>query len=111
MQVAAFLSDLKSLSVCSHEAAVALVKPSLITTADDTNQSPAKAEDTPGRPLQPSASEEHHDQDLQRANELVSLYYDVKLKYLKAGPDTDLVQAGKDVDQIIAALSSSKGQC
>ncbi|EXJ63530.1 uncharacterized protein A1O5_11291 [Cladophialophora psammophila CBS 110553] len=107
MQVAAFLSDLKSLSVCSHEAAIALVKPSLITTADDTNQSPAKAEETPGRPLQPSTSE-HHDQDLQRANELVSLYYDVKLKYLETGPDPDLVQAGKHVDQIIAALSRSK---
>ncbi|KIW26818.1 uncharacterized protein PV07_06622 [Cladophialophora immunda] len=110
MQVAAFLSDLKSLSVCSHEAAIALVKPHVITTGDVTDRAPAKSDDTNGQPVQPPPPEDQHNQDLQRANELVSLHYNVKLKYLETGPDPELVQAGEDVDQVIAALSGSDRQ-
>ncbi|OAP56795.1 hypothetical protein AYL99_08907 [Fonsecaea erecta] len=109
MQVAPFLSDLKSLSVCSHDAAIALVKPSVITTGDGTNLPQASSDATNGHPRQP-LPEEQRDQDLQRANELVSLHYDVKLKYIETGPDPELVHAGKGVDCVIAALSKSDGQ-
>lgn len=48
------------------------------------------------------------DQDLQRADELVSLHYDVKLKYIDSGPDPELVKARRDVDNVVAALNRSQ---
>ncbi|OAL19807.1 hypothetical protein AYO22_09334 [Fonsecaea multimorphosa] len=94
----------------SHEAAIALVKPSVITTGDVTLQPPAKSDGTNGHSMQPPPPEYQNDHDLQRANELVSLHYDVKLNYMETGPDAELVQAGKDVDQVLAALSRSDRQ-
>ena len=55
-----------------------------------------------------SGTHAQRDEDLQRAQELVSLHYDVKLKYLETGPDPELVKAGKDVDEVVAALSRSQ---
>ncbi|KIW75574.1 hypothetical protein Z517_10316 [Fonsecaea pedrosoi CBS 271.37] len=113
MQVAAFLSDLKSLSVCSHEAAIALVKPPTTTTTktkttDDgaLQTSSTKSDETSGQPAQ-SLPKDQDDKDLHRADELVSLYYDVKVKFTERGPDPDFVQAGREVDQVLAALSRS----
>ncbi|KAJ9612439.1 hypothetical protein H2200_004036 [Cladophialophora chaetospira] len=101
MQIAAFLSDLKSLSICSNEAALALVKPE---PANDS-QSP---EELQSRQSPSSATQAQADEDLRRADELVSLHYDVKLKYVENGPDPELVKAGRDVDEVVAILSRSQ---
>ncbi|KIX10318.1 uncharacterized protein Z518_01400 [Rhinocladiella mackenziei CBS 650.93] len=101
MQIAAFLSDLKSLSICSHKAAIALVKPDMGTATDERNALSSQRE-TSGKP---SSAETPLDPDLQRANELVSLHYEVKVKYLETGPDPELIQAAKDVDQVLSALN------
>jgi len=110
MQIAAFLSDLKSLSICSHEAAIALVRPATETPPNEIDPvSSSQAEDSQPE-SQPQSrhrptTDAQPDPDLQRANELVSLHYDVKMKYLESGLDPELVQAGKEVDEVISALS------
>ena len=53
---------------------------------------------------QQSSTAADSDQDLQRANELVSLHYDVKVKYLQNGPDPELLRARKEVEGVIYAL-------
>lgn len=58
---------------------------------------------------QNSVKESIHDSsDVRRANELISLHYNVKVKYLKSGLDSELVQARRDVDRVVAILQ--KGQ-
>ncbi|KAG9777503.1 hypothetical protein ABEF93_000707 [Exophiala dermatitidis] len=106
MQIAAFLSDLKSLSICSHEAAVSLVKPARSTSVDSKETASDNHEASP-----PGASAEPQqslDPDLQYANELVSLHYDVKVNYLQRGADPDLIQAEKNVEQVLSALNRSE---
>ena len=71
----------------SHEAALALVKADVTASQSENSKLPATS-----------------DPDLQRADELVSLHYDVKVKYLGSGPDPELVQAGRDVDKVLGAL-------
>lgn len=104
MKVAALLSDLSSLNVCSHESAVNLVKTykSLDTSVGD------KASTVHGKQTN-GASEVSTtaDEDLRRADELVSLHQNVKLKHIQAGPDRELLQARQIVQ---AVLTSLKGQ-
>ncbi|KAI1617813.1 hypothetical protein EDD37DRAFT_240215 [Exophiala viscosa] len=104
MQIAAFLSDLKSLSVCSYDAAIALVKPANNTFR--TSGEPSEQSSNGKVPLvnQPASKIADSDPDLQRANELVSLHYDVKVKYLQNGPDPELLQARKEVAEVLYAL-------
>ncbi|EXJ62969.1 hypothetical protein A1O7_03413 [Cladophialophora yegresii CBS 114405] len=107
MQIAAFLSDLKSLTICSHEAATALVKPPAPTGAEETETTATeKAEDVQAHSS--GRDTRGDDQDLQRANELLSLHYGVKLKYLETGPDPELEQAGRAVDEVLASLRTSR---
>ncbi|KAL2428916.1 hypothetical protein ABEF95_003343 [Exophiala dermatitidis] len=106
MQIAAFLSDLKSLSICSHEAAVALVKPAGSRSVDSKEAACGNPEASP--PAASAEPEQSLDPDLQYANELVSLHYDVKVNYLKRGADPDLIQAAKNVDQVLSALNRSE---
>ncbi|OCT54880.1 hypothetical protein CLCR_03188 [Cladophialophora carrionii] len=107
MQIAAFLSDLKSLTICSHEAAIALVKPPAPAGAEATDTTaPNESEDVAAHSS--GRDTRRDDQDLRRANELISLHYDVKLKYLETGPDPELEQAGRDVDEVLAALSRAR---
>ncbi|KIW71445.1 hypothetical protein PV04_03613 [Phialophora macrospora] len=112
MQIAAFLSDLKSLSICSHEAALALVKPPAPAEAEAeveaTEATAPKKSEAQLSHFHSSGSDTGRDKDLQRVNELVSLHYDVKLKYLETGPDPELERAGRDVDEVLAALSRSR---
>jgi len=109
MQIAAFLSDLKSLSICSHEAAIALVKPTATTNGTEIDQvfSPPNDASITNTINTPSAAGET-DFELQRADELVSLRYDVKLKYLETGPDAELEKAAEDVEKVLRDLSRSK---
>lgn len=91
MQVAAFLSDLKSLSVCPEEAAVALV--------NVHKQANTK------RDLDQTAEEDKAvDQDLTRANELMLLHQDVKLKHIESGLDPELLNARSEVRKVLASL-------
>jgi len=95
MHVAAFLSDLKSLSVCPHQAAVDLV--SVHRIIQDKDQQPMNA-------LSDSANEKSIDSDLQRAEELTSLHQDVKLKHIERGPDAELLEARQAVSRVLASL-------
>lgn len=95
MQVAAFLSDLKSLSVCSHEAALNLV--CVYKTADIQ----VHRETVSTRDEQKSTSNE--DDDRKRADELALLHRDVKLKHARA-PDTGLAEARAGIRRIIQDL-------
>ena len=52
-----------------------------------------------------SGAETGGSRDLQRAQELVSLHYDVKVKYRETGPDAEFVRAGRNVDTVVAALN------
>ncbi|KAK4940100.1 hypothetical protein LTR10_019729 [Elasticomyces elasticus] len=103
MQIAAFLSDLKSLSVCSYDAAIALVKPFNNTSITSGELSSTNGK-VPSASQSSSSTTADLDPDLQRANELVSLHYDVKVKYLQEGPDPELLQARKDVEGVVYAL-------
>ncbi|KAI4288543.1 MAG: hypothetical protein L6R35_002194 [Caloplaca aegaea] len=101
MQIAAILSDLTSLRVCDHSAALALVStrapPSDTSTIEYSKQE---------RPIQ---TQGESDPDMQRALDLLELHHDVKMKHVK-GEDRDLMQARKEVDTVLARLESQSGK-
>lgn len=101
MQVVAFLSDLKSLSVCPHQAAINLV--SVHKTIQDRDQQLV----TDSRDGQDSI-EKTVDTDLQRADELVSLHQNVKLKHIESGPDAELSEARRAVSRVLASLNNDR---
>ena len=95
MQIAAFLSDLKSLSVCPHEAALDLVhvhkkirQSQQLGDVETVKEDLVKA----------------GDKDLQRVEELMVLHQNVKVKYTESGPDPKLKEARQAVARILAAL-------
>lgn len=88
MQVAAFLSDLRSLSVCSHESATGLVQ---TYRGLESNSTEAVAS--------------QRDKDLQRADELVSLHQNVKLKHIQDGQDQELLRGRQAVQAVLASLT------
>jgi len=98
MQVVAFLSDLKSLSVCPHQAAINLV--SVHKTTQDRDQQPV-TDSVSGQ----DNAEKSVDSDLQRADELVSLHLNVKLKHIESGPDAELLEARQAVSRVLASLN------
>ena len=93
MQVAAFLSDLKSLSVCSHEAAVDVVSvhKSAINKAEEPGTGTA------------NSNFNNEDNDRKRADELALLHRNVKLKHVRT-PDADLVEARTGIRRILQDL-------
>lgn len=91
MQAAALLSDLKSLSVCSHEAAVKLV--SVHQSSGELGQI--------SRATEKALSD---DVDLARTEELVFLHNHVKLQHVKSGLDSNLLRARQDVNKILTSL-------
>lgn len=102
MQVAAFLSDLRSLSVCSHEAAIGLVQAHQeirYEEASNMNTSAPQVARDPGKSL------DLRDADLQRADELVSLHHDVKLRHMQNGQDQELLSARHAVRSVLASLT------
>lgn len=44
------------------------------------------------------------DPDLQRAQELVSLHYNVKVNHLRSGLDPETIEARRRVDEVMAVL-------
>ncbi len=101
MHVAALLSDLKSLSVCPHQAAINLV--SVHSTIRGEGQQPMDAPVDKQTDIKQSI-----DSDLQRADELVSLHQNVKLKRIQSGPDAELLEARQAVKTILTALSDHR---
>ena len=85
MQVAAFLSDLKSLSVCPHQAAIDLV--------------------SAHRTVSGESKTEQEGRDLQRASELMRLHTSVKMKHIDSGPDQELLSARQTVNSILRSLN------
>ncbi|KAK4698184.1 hypothetical protein P7C71_g42, partial [Lecanoromycetidae sp. Uapishka_2] len=92
MQIASILSDLTSLRVCDHSAAIALVSvhkvDSTLPAATGSSQSSRVTEKDP---------------DMQRATDLVELHYGVKMNHMQ-GEDAGLRQARRDVDQVLRKL-------
>ncbi|KAK6373879.1 hypothetical protein LTS17_007848 [Exophiala oligosperma] len=101
MQIAAFLSDLKSLSICPHEAAIALVAPKNAGSHGQTSTQPDTGNSSTTQPSPPGPG---NDLELARANELVSLHYNVKVKYVETGPDPELQHAAAMINHIIQDL-------
>ncbi|KAI4140840.1 MAG: hypothetical protein L6R39_005630 [Caloplaca ligustica] len=102
MQIASILSDLTSLRVCDHSAALALV--STRAPASDTSAagSVKQGGTVEGQP-------EDADVDLQRAMDLIDLHHAVKLKHMQ-GEDRGLMQARRDVDAVLAKLQRPAGE-
>lgn len=98
MKAVALLSDLKSLSVCSHESAINLV--TTYKTLDNNDEQKASAVHD-----EPYGTSTVTDEDLRRADELVSLHQNVKLKHIHAGPDQDLLQARQAVQAVLTSLT------
>lgn len=122
MQVAALLSDLKSLSVCSHAAALNLVNvhkhlDNAGTTHDDIetsgNDKSKLSDDSTQRQSQShlqserdaSTSNSDPDPDLKRANDLVSLHYAAKIKHQESGLDKELLHARRVVGGVLTSLA------
>ncbi|KAL2048429.1 hypothetical protein N7G274_000340 [Stereocaulon virgatum] len=96
MQIASILSDLTSLRVCDHSAALALVS---------VHKSDAKSStigSDPDNALK-SVSKAEDDVDMQRATDLVELHYGVKMSHME-GEDAGLRQARRDVDRVLETL-------
>jgi hypothetical protein len=99
MQIAALLSDLKSLSVCPHEAALNLVTVHQRLDNDQFVDAEASSKES---------VTENSDPDLQRANDLISLHYGVKVKYMENGLDPELLQARREVANVLSQLAQNR---
>ena len=51
-----------------------------------------------------SGNEKSIDSDLHRAEELISLHQNVKLKHIQSGPDAELLEARQAVSRVLASL-------
>ncbi|KAI4277603.1 MAG: hypothetical protein LQ337_001626 [Flavoplaca oasis] len=102
MQIASILSDLTSLRVCDHNAALALV----------STRAPASDSITPNA-IQPFKSKGDHktknDPDMERAMDLIELHQGVKMAHVR-GQDQALTQARKEVDAVLAELERLGGK-
>ncbi|KAI4099171.1 MAG: hypothetical protein LQ339_006112 [Xanthoria mediterranea] len=102
MQIASILSDLTSLRVCDHNAALALV----------STRAPASDSSTPKSTHHHTTKSSHgveHDPDLERALDLIELHQGVKMTHVQ-GQDQGLTQARKDVDTVLAELEDSDAE-
>ncbi|KAL9121455.1 MAG: hypothetical protein Q9187_001992 [Circinaria calcarea] len=123
MQIAQILSDLTSLRVCDHDAAIALVSshkaPPKTPASSQSDSTPAqssrKQSDTsslwiskPTFTRRTSAIEgAEEDPDLQRAIDLVELHFGLKEKHLQ-GVDMGLRQARVEVDRVLQRLKAGE---
>jgi hypothetical protein len=113
MQTAILLSDLKSLAVCPPEAALKLVN--IHKTLDEAKDQKMDAlRDQVHGGSQPDAADnlEGQGNDLQRATELISLHYEVKVRHQQGGLDGQVLQAREDVANVLSQLAtrSQRGQ-
>ncbi|KAI4201210.1 MAG: hypothetical protein LQ350_003387 [Teloschistes chrysophthalmus] len=102
MNIANILSDLTSLRVCDHNAALALVS----TRASPPNTSAPQSAQAGSPELAAKAGQ---DPDMQRATDLMELHHGVKLKHVR-GEDQGLTQARRDVDNVLAQLDEHTGR-
>ncbi|MCJ1485045.1 hypothetical protein MMC06_005218 [Schaereria dolodes] len=124
MQIAQILSDLNSLRVCDHNAAINLVNAhkdidlqSSLTIKRQTSRITATPPNAPGalnHNSTPRPSNTKHksdvklegieaDPDLQRAIDLVDLHYGVKVKHMQ-GSDMGLQRARSEVQGVMEKL-------
>lgn len=86
---------------------MALVKPDVAvgdTKAHDPSlQLDRKSADQPTS--QNLNAETQVDPDLQRAQELVSLHYNVKVNHVRSGLDPETIEARRRVDEVMAVLA------
>ncbi|KAJ9664388.1 hypothetical protein H2198_000317 [Neophaeococcomyces mojaviensis] len=101
MQVAAFLSDLKSLSVCPHEAAMKLV------SVHEEKLGKTQVGQDESR-IDTTNINKGDDEDLRRANDLVYLHQNVKMKNIEHGFDKELIQAREDIQKVLASLNEDQ---
>ncbi|KAL8774710.1 MAG: hypothetical protein Q9209_000649 [Squamulea sp. 1 TL-2023] len=101
MQIASILSDLTSLRVCDHTAAVALVT-TRAPASDTLNVQPTQSHESK------NADGTENDPDMERALDLMELHQDVKMKHVR-GEDQGLMQARKGVDAVLAELEKGVG--
>ncbi|KAL8820138.1 MAG: hypothetical protein Q9223_001588 [Gallowayella weberi] len=101
MQIASILSDLTSLRVCDHNAALALV--STRAPATDTQATESSKREDATTPQQA-----HNDPDMERATDLMELHHAVKVRHIQ-GADEGLMQARRDVDAVLAKLEPPIG--
>ncbi|KAL8729828.1 MAG: hypothetical protein Q9166_004469 [cf. Caloplaca sp. 2 TL-2023] len=102
MQIASILSDLNSLRVCDHNAALALV----------STRAPASDTSGPESSKQGGSKKNHRtdsDPDMERAMDLVELHNEVKMKHVR-GEDHGLKQARRDVDAVLVKLETLAGE-
>ena len=57
---------------------------------------------------QSSGKDGQSDPDLQRAKDLIALHYDVKVKHQQSGLDDDLLQARRDVYNVLSQLAQNR---
>ncbi|KAL8745643.1 MAG: hypothetical protein Q9190_002247 [Brigantiaea leucoxantha] len=95
MQIASILSDLNSLRVCDHSAAIALV-----------SARPPSSAKSPEPSTNSSKADSGNDPDMQRAIDLVELHYGLKVKHMN-GEDQGLTLARRNVDFIINKLETT----
>ncbi|KAL8947171.1 MAG: hypothetical protein Q9222_006523 [Ikaeria aurantiellina] len=101
MQVASILSDLTSLRVCDHSAALALVSVR-VPAAESPNIAAKQAQSS-------SPPGEVYDTDMERALDLMELHHGVKMKHVR-GEDQGLMQARRDVDVVLNELEKSSDE-
>ena len=115
MQFSHLLSDLSSLSepLCDHDAAIKLLSVDKTTPSDPSTQSAsehagttAATDDDDTRTAAASSPQSSQDVDLKRADDLVSLHYDVKVKYAEGGSlGGQVIAARQSVGGVLRALS------
>ncbi|KAL8871856.1 MAG: hypothetical protein Q9174_002399 [Haloplaca sp. 1 TL-2023] len=101
MQIANILSDLTSLQVCDHNAALALV-----LTRSPAAEDPATAASKQEACV--TNQDEDKDPDMKRALDLMELHHGVKMKHVH-GEDQGLMQARRNVDAVLAKLEKAAG--
>lgn len=96
--MASVLSDLKSLSVCPHDAAMKL----LSVRSDQNHESSQNHDASMNTTVDGDGGD---DQALRRALRLVRLHQDVKIKQVQQGLDRDLFKARDDIQRVLASLN------
>ncbi|KAL6715863.1 hypothetical protein ACLMJK_006824 [Lecanora helva] len=99
MQIASILSDLTSLRVCDHSAALALVSVHKQDASSSTNLD--------RKPI--SEKTKMNDVDMQRVTDLMDLHHGVKIGHVR-GEDAGLKQAREDIDRVIQNLERNQNE-
>lgn len=94
MKLAEVLSDLNTLRVCDHAAAIALVSARPIPPSANSSSSTARVQ----------GQRQDEDKDLQRAKDLLKLHNEVKVAHEHGRIDQGLVEARRMVREALENL-------